>query len=115
MDLTQLRDILMIGAVLFSAASTIGVMKWMLKEHDNKFIEQEKQMEVNQKRLNKHGDDLVRLNTKAESAVTSEDVALKFVSRELFDVHREGLDKQLEAINKTQSEILSIVRGNHNG
>ena len=64
-------------------------------------------------RLDRHGDDLVALNTKAELAVTAKDVDEKFVSKELFKQFEKHLDMRFDNIEKGQARILEYIRKRH--
>lgn len=108
MDFSEINRIIMIAVVLFSAAATVGVMKHMLKEHVLR-------LNSHEDRLDKHGDDLVRLNTKSESTVTSEDMAMKYVSKELFKQYEKNIEQHFTTVESTQKEILEIVKGKYHG
>lgn len=60
-------------------------------------------------RLDKHGDDLVALNTKSELAVTAKDVDDKFVSKELFKQFEKHIDRRFDNLEKGQAKILEYI------
>lgn len=67
------------------------------------------------KRLDKHGDDIVALNTKSELAVTAKDVDEKFVSKELFKQFEKHIDSRFDGLEKGQGKILDYIGSLHNG
>ena len=89
---------------LVGAIGTFAVMRYMIGEC-------KKNQSVFLLRLEKHGDDIVALNTKSELAVTAKDVDEKFVSKELFRQFEKHIDKRFDAIEKGQIEILSYMKG----
>ena len=60
-------------------------------------------------RLDKHGDDLVALNTKSELAVTAKDVDDKFVSKELFRQFEKHMDRRFDNLETGQRQILEYI------
>lgn len=89
--------------VVFSVSTVIGsafVMKYMLGECKRKQV-------IVFERLEKHGDDLVKLNTKSIDAKYVED---KFVSKELFRQFEKHIDGRFDDIVKGQDEILGFMR-----
>lgn len=63
------------------------------------------------KKLEVHGDDIVRLNTKAELAMTAKEVDEKYVSKELFRQFEKHIDSRFDGIDTSLSEILAYVKG----
>jgi hypothetical protein len=62
-------------------------------------------------RLDKHGDDIVRLNTKSELSMTAKDVDDKYVSKELFRQFEKHMDARFDSIENGQQEILNFIKG----
>jgi len=60
-------------------------------------------------RLEKHGDDIVRLNTRSELAMTAKDVDDKYVSKELFRQFEKHIDKRFDRIEDGQGKILAYI------
>ena len=61
-------------------------------------------------RLDTHGDDLVRLNTKAELAITAKEVDEKYLSKELFRQFEKHIDKRFDSIETGLEQILSFMK-----
>ena len=84
---------------------TIAVMKYMVAECKLKQAALED-------RIEKHGDDLVALNTKSELAVTAKDVDDKFVSKELFRQFEKHMDERFDSLESGQGKILDYIQHN---
>ena len=100
---------MIIETVVFGSLSLAGlfaVTKYMVSECKRK-------QGIMEERLDKHGDDLVTLNTKAELAVTAKDVDEKFVSKELFRQFEKHIDKRFDGIEEGQVEILAFIRSSN--
>jgi hypothetical protein len=61
-------------------------------------------------KLEKHGDDLVELNTKSKLGVTAEFVDSKYVSKELFRQFEKHMDDRFDDMSKKQDIILDEIR-----
>lgn len=61
------------------------------------------------KRLEKHGDDIVHLNTLSRLAITAKDVDDKYVSKEYFKQFEKHMDKRFDTIENGQGKILSFI------
>jgi len=84
-------------------AGVFAVTKYMVGECKRK-------QTVMEERLEKHGDDLVSLNTRDELAVTAKDVDEKFVSKELFRQFEKHMDKRFDTIETGQGKILEYIK-----
>jgi hypothetical protein len=90
---------------LFSFATVIGagfVVRYQSaesKRHINIIFE----------RMDKHGDDIVRLNTKSELSMTAKDVDEKYVSKELFRQFEKHMDVRFDKIDDGQNKILAYI------
>jgi len=71
--------------------------------------ESKKHIETLFGRLDKHGDDLVRLNTRSELSVTAKDVDDKYVSKEYFRQFEKHMDKRFDGLETGQGKILSFI------
>lgn len=67
-------------------------------------------MDAYHHRLDLHGDDLVRLNTKAELAITAKEVDEKYLSKELFRQFEKHIDGRFDGIEAGLKQILNLVR-----
>lgn len=70
-----------------------------------------KTSDVHSERLEKHGDNLVELNTKSELSMTAKDVDEKYVSKELFRQFEKHMDKRFDSVEDGMGKILSYVEG----
>jgi hypothetical protein len=60
-------------------------------------------------RMDKHGDDIVRLNTKSELSMTAKDVDEKYVSKELFRQFEKHMDVRFDKLENGQNKILEYI------
>lgn len=86
---------------------------------DNKNIKKEVttyNLGINQKldayhrRLDTHGDDLVRLNTKAELAITAKEVDEKYLSKEMFRQFEKHIDGRFDGVETSLQQILTYIK-----
>lgn len=99
-------DLSWVVSLLIAVVGVIGVvfvMRYMVSEL-------KKNVEMIFKRMDKHGDDIVKLNTKSEMAVTAKDVDEKFVSKELFKQFEKHMDNRFDGLEKGQGKILEYIR-----
>jgi hypothetical protein len=91
---------------VFTASSGVvasfALMKYMVGEL-------KRNQEVIFKRLDSHGDDIVKLNTKSELAMTSKDVDEKYVSKELFRQFEKHIDGRFDSLEVGQGKILNFI------
>jgi len=95
--------ILSLGTAIIGFVGVIFVMRYMvseLKRNQDTLFE----------RLEKHGDDIVKLNSRAEFAVTAKDVDEKFVSKEFFRQFEKHIDKRFDSLEIGQGKILSYIK-----
>ena len=62
------------------------------------------------RRLDTHGDDLVRLKTKAELAITAKEVDEKYLSKEMFRQFEKHIDKRFDSVQDGLTEILKFIK-----
>ena len=67
-------------------------------------------MDAYHHRLDIHGDDLVRLNTKAELAITAKEVDEKYLSKELFRQFEKHIDGRFDGVEAGLKQILNLVQ-----
>ena len=67
-------------------------------------------MDAYHHRLDIHGDDLVRLNTKAELAITAKEVDEKYLSKEMFRQFEKHIDGRFDGVEAGLKQILNLVR-----
>lgn len=62
------------------------------------------------RRLDTHGDDLVRLNTKSELAITAKEVDEKYLSKEMFRQFEKHIDNRFDNIEASLQQILNFIK-----
>ena len=67
-------------------------------------------MDAYHHRLDIHGDDLVRLNTKAELAITAKEVDEKYLSKELFRQFEKHIDGRFDGVETSLQQILIFIK-----
>ena len=67
-------------------------------------------LDVYHRRLDMHGDDLVRLNTKSELAITAKEVDEKYLSKEMFRQFEKHIDKRFDSVQDGLTEILKFIK-----
>ena len=67
-------------------------------------------MDAYHRRLDTHGDDLVRLNTKAELAITAKEVDEKYLSKEMFRQFEKHIDGRFDGVEAGLKQILNLVQ-----
>lgn len=67
-------------------------------------------MDAYHRRLDTHGDDIVRLNTKAELAITAKEVDEKYLSKELFRQFEKHIDGRFDGVEAGLKQILNLVK-----
>lgn len=67
-------------------------------------------MDAYHRRLDTHGDNLVRLNTKAELAITAKEVDEKYLSKELFRQFEKHIDGRFDGVEAGLKQILNLVQ-----
>ena len=67
-------------------------------------------MDAYHHRLDTHGDDLVRLNTKAELAITAKEVDEKYLSKELFRQFEKHIDGRFDGVETSLQQILNFIK-----
>lgn len=97
-----------LGAVSF--VSMVAVLKYTTTDLKSK-------QEELFKRIEKHGDAIVALNTRSELSMTAKDVDDKYVSKELFRQFEKHIDAKFEEVKDVvqslgtdQKEVLSLMR-----
>lgn len=61
------------------------------------------------KRLERHGDDIVRLNTQSQLAITAKDVDDKYVSKEYYKQSMNHIDQRFDDLKDGQRKILAYI------
>ena len=67
-------------------------------------------MDAYHHRLDIHGDDLVRLNTKAELAITAKEVDEKYLSKELCRQFEKHIDGRFDGVETSLQQILNFIK-----
>jgi len=100
MDYSWMVSLALAGVTFIGA---IFVMRYMVTEL-------KKTQESMVKRLDKHGDDIVSLNTRSKLAVTAKDVDEKYLSKELFRQFEKHMDTRFDSLEKGQGKILEYIK-----
>ena len=66
-------------------------------------------LDVYHRRLDVHGDDIVRLNTKAELAITAKEVDEKYLSKEMFRQFEKHIDNRFDSVQAGIDKILNFI------
>lgn len=62
------------------------------------------------RRMDVHGDDIVRLNTKSELAITAKEVDEKYLSKELFRQFEDHMKTRFDGVESGLREILNYIK-----
>lgn len=90
---------------LMTVVGSAFVVRHMVQEHRQK-------IDTIFRRIEKHGDDIVRLNTKSELSITAKDVDDKYVSKEYFKQFEKHMDKRFDDLQAGQGKILDFIEKN---
>ena len=89
-----------IVVLIMGVVATFSVVKYqssenkqLLEKHD---LEQQKIVEAVFKKLDQHAEDIVTLKTKQESNITAKEVHDQYISRELFEMHKQHIDHRFD-------------------
>lgn len=83
-----------------------GKVDTISKDNDNL----NNKLDAYHRRMDVHGDDIVRLNTKAELAMTAKEVDEKYVSKELFRQFEKHIDKRFDCLDESLGKILNYMK-----
>lgn len=92
-----------LGIGIITFISIFAVLKHTVGKH-------EAAINNHDRKLEKHGDDLVALNTKAESAVTMKDVSEEFVRKEMFLQFQSHTDGRFDDLKNFMHEEMSFQK-----
>ena len=62
------------------------------------------------RRLDTHGDDIVRLNTRSELAITAKEDDDKYLSKEMFRQFEKHIDNRFDDVQSGLDKILNFVQ-----
>lgn len=96
-----------IGAITY--ISLFVTVKNKVDSHQREIDESHKIIKTLFARLDKHGDDIVKLNTQSELSMTQKDVDNKYVSKELFRQYEKHIDKRFDRLEAGQGKILAFI------
>lgn len=98
---------LSIGVVTY--ISLFVTVKNKVESHQRDIEDTQKTIKALFNRLDKHGDDIVKLNTQSELSMTQKDVDNKYVSKELFRQYEKHIDKRFDRLEEGQGKILKFI------
>ena len=91
-----------LGIAIIATIGSAYVTRYMVAEL-------KKSTDEHSHRLEKHGDNLVELNTRSTLSMTAKDVDDKYVSKELFRQFEKHIDKRFDAVEDGMGKILRYV------
>ena len=100
-----LQLLLAVGTIVASFA----VVKANVKTHNDRLDIHDNVIEKLFGRLDRHGDDLVALNTKSKSAVTLKDVAEEFVRKELYVQYQNHMDSKFRDLKSDVAKSHGLI------
>jgi hypothetical protein len=83
-----------------------GKVDAILKDNENLH----NKLDAYHRRLDTHGDDLVRLNTKSELAITAKEVDEKYLSKEMFRQFEKHIDGRFDSVETSLKQILNFIK-----
>lgn len=103
-----------------------AVVKYQSNENKRQFEKHEEEQSKITKtlfdKLDKHGEDIVALKTKQEANITAKEVHEQYISRELFEMHKQHidhrfdtLDTRFDKVDGSMGKILEEIRGLKHG
>ena len=98
---------LSVGVITY--ISLFVTMKNKVDNHQRELDEQHRTTQSLFKRLDTHGDDIVKLNTQAELSMTQKEVDNKYVSKELFREYEKHIDKRFDRVEDGMGKILNYL------
>lgn len=89
---------------------TIGYYKGKVDTvvKDNELVHSK--LDAYHRRMDVHGDDIVRLNTKSELAITAKEVDEKYLSKELFRQFEDHMKTRFDGVESGLREILNYIK-----
>lgn len=75
---------------------------------DNELVHSK--LDAYHRRMDIHGDDIVRLNTKSELAITAKEVDEKYLSKELFRQFEDHMKTRFDGVESGLREILNYIK-----
>jgi len=98
-----------LGIGVITYISIIVTLRNKVDAHQREIDESHKTIKALFARLDKHGDDIVKLNTQAELSMTQKDVDNKYVSKELFRQYEKHIDGRFDRLEAGQGKILKFI------
>lgn len=89
---------------------TVGYYKGKVDSvvKDNELLHSK--LDAYHRRMDIHGDDIVRLNTKSELAITAKEVDEKYLSKELFRQFEDHMKTRFDGVESGLREILNYIK-----
>lgn len=56
-------------------------------------------------KIDKHGEDLIALKTKQEANITAKEVHEQYISRELFEMHKQHIDHRFDTLDNRFDKV----------
>jgi hypothetical protein len=110
MDLNPVEIVIGVATII----STFAIVKYQGAETKKQFEshdEEQKKFEVDVfKRIEAHGEKIVALQTKQESAITAKEVSEHYLSKEHFRQFEKHIDDKFRTVIDGQGKILEEIR-----
>ena len=110
-----------LGIGIITYIGVLATMKNKIENHEAKHSDQGERNKDFYERLEKHGDDIIRLNTKSEMSITKESADDKYISKEYFGQYQKHMDQQFSYVRDDlgklvdgQEKLLSFIRKGSN-
>lgn len=92
--------VISVAGIFATVIASAAVVKYMVNRH-------EQILKTHDERLDKHGDDLVVLNTKSKEAMTMKDVSEEFVRKEMFYQFQKHTDARFDDLKNFMHEEMA--------
>lgn len=94
-------------------ASAFALVKYQAIENKRQFelhdAEQKRMVESFFNKLDKHSEELVELRTKQEANITAKEVQSQYISRELFEMHKQHIDHRFDSLDNRFDKVDGAV------
>ena len=102
----EVLQIIMTVATLAAAFALVKYQsaenKRQLEAHEN---EQKRQTELFFGKLDKHSEELFELRTKQGANITAKEVQSQYISRELFEMHKQHIDHRFDTLDNRFDKV----------
>lgn len=104
-----MMDYFSIVVAIIGTAGAFAVVKYQSSDNKTQLDKyKEDQGEVTKKlfeKIDKHGEDIVALKTKQEANITAKEVHEQYISRELFEMHKQHIDHRFDSLDNRFDKV----------